>query len=321
MKLGFKGFDSTLSCRQTKFNIGISYETLYHKNSPLHVPKICSDEGFHYCDALHQVFHHYPNNGRNRFAIIEDLGRFSFDNSKVCTTKFRIIKEITDIVKDDEKVRAEYFKILSDGEQGFIARNKQEIEILKKIEEREEKKKLKEEIKKEIELEILKKDEKTNKTYSEALQINIYKSIQEKLINCHVGGSLGLFLHGVRLNRFSKTGSDLDIVMPYFSLFESCPDLTIDYKDAKASGNDFDQTFLCQTKNSGWIKVDVRIDPKQAYEIIEFQGFKYKVSKLETILAAKMKYALNGQSKHMNDIYEICGKTSNQKLKIDDLPW
>ena len=56
----------------------------------------------------------------------------------------------------------------------------------------------------------------------------------------------------------------------------------------------------------GNTKVDLRIDPKQRYEIIEHDGFKFKVSNLLTILEAKMRYALlpNG-GKHKKDLLEM----------------
>ena len=117
----------------------------------------------------------------------------------------------------------------------------------------------------------------------------------------HDGGSAGLFLHGARLKRWKdKDKSDLDLVSPYFVLVEGQEGAEVEQLDSKASANDFDETFLYDG-----VKVDYRIDPKQRYEYIEYRGFKYKVSPLFTILEAKMRYALNGQKKHKDDLLEL----------------
>lgn len=62
------------------------------------------------------------------------------------------------------------------------------------------------------------------------------------------------------------------------------------------SGCDFDECITI----SG-IKADVRIDNHQKYNIIEFEGFKYKVSALEAIWAAKLRY---NAKKHNDDLRE-----------------
>ena len=100
------------------------------------------------------------------------------------------------------------------------------------------------------------------------------------------------------------------MVAPYFILPEfdeeinDDDELGVEYKDAKKSGNDFDETFVIYG-DFGSVKIDYRIDPHQRYEIIEYKGFKYKVSPLMTIMDAKMKYAMNGQRKHAEDIKEM----------------
>ncbi len=146
------------------------------------------------------------------------------------------------------------------------------------------------------------------------MKLPVLRSIQKDYPMFHVGGSVALFLHGIRLKRWNSSGvSDIDLISPYFVLVEGDGDeIEVKQLDGKGSANDFDETFLyCFDGES--TKVDYRIDPKQRYEIIEHKGFKYKVSPLEIIMAAKFKYALNGQSKHKNDVYEICGKKINQQ--------
>lgn len=140
--------------------------------------------------------------------------------------------------------------------------------------------------------------------YNKKFNFDLIKTIQTKYPMVHIGGSTALFLHGVRLERFKQSGAgDIDLVCPYFILFEGDKDNNVEYFNGKKSGNDFDETFIWNG-----IGVDVKIDNKQRYEIINYEGFNYKVSTLETILAAKIKYSQNGQTKHRDDIYEICNK-------------
>lgn len=153
------------------------------------------------------------------------------------------------------------------------------------------------------------------KRYNENLNIDLLKDIQTKYPMFHVGGSVGLYLHGVRLKRWlESSSSDIDMVSPYFVLPEGEvgeDGHEIDYLDAKASANDFDETFLVDG-----VKVDYRIDPKQRYEIIEYDGYKFKVSPILTILEAKMRYALlpNG-SKHRDDIKEMVVRVDKPQIK------
>ena len=256
MQIGYKGFTKDLKCKDFQFEIGKVYE-----KPEVGKPRLCSADGFHYCNTLKEVFAHYSNSNGNRFCEVEIIGSLEYDGNKGITTSMRIIKEITqDQIRKMERVEKE-------------------------------------------------------KLLPENMRLPIVRKLQEKYPVLHVGGSTGLFLHGVRLQRYYSGRSDLDMVAPYFILFEGDEKIKIEYKDAKASGNDFDETFICDS-----CKVDFRIDNKQRYEIIEFEGFKYKVSTLETIMAAKFKYALNGQKKHKQDCAEICGKKTTVN-PVDDIPW
>ena len=141
----------------------------------------------------------------------------------------------------------------------------------------------------------------------EKMNLSTVRQIQTEYPMFYVGGSVGLYLHGVRLERWKKTSykGDIDFCSPYFVLPQNSETLDIHYVDAKNSGNDFDETFVV----NGNIKVDYKIDPKQRYEIIEYKGFKYKVSPLMIILEAKMRYAMVGgsksASKHKDDIEKM----------------
>jgi hypothetical protein len=245
MKIGYKGFNKHLVCREQKFEIGATY----YKVEANHKPKLCSNDGYHYCNTLGKVFNYYRNEGGNRFCEIEILGNITEDNEKSITTYFRIIREL-----------------------------------------------YKEEINK-----ILEK-EKSNELKKD-FNIEYLKEFQTKYPMTHIGGSTALFIHGVNLKRWKTSfTSDWDTIAPYFILFED--GVKIQYTQTKKSGNDFDETFFINSPNNT-IKMDVRIDPKARYEIVEFDGFKFKVAPLLTIIEAKIRYAMQGDLKHEADLREM----------------
>lgn len=248
----YKGFDRNLKCKDQQFVVGETVSKPDKDN-----PRLCSTDGFHYCDKLENVYEHYSRSGGNRFCEIEVLGKFTEDGTKGITTSLKVLREIP------------------------------RSEILKK-------------------------------QIEENMKLEDVKKLQTQYPLIHVGGSIGLYLHGVRLERWEDCAVDIDIIAPYFVLFDSFGDENVEYMDCKKSGNDFDEVFIFNST-----KVDCRIDPKQRYEIIEYNGFKYKVSKFETILAAKVKYAANGQDKHKEDIREMCGVGKNKVVNpiLGDLPF
>jgi hypothetical protein len=250
MKIGYKGFDKDLKCKGYQFTVGEVAALPEVEN-----PKLCSNQGFHYCNTLLHVFNHYNEYGTNRFCEIEILGKFTDDHDKSITTSLRVIRELSK--EDIKKVR-----------------------------------------------------------FEDNMKLKLVRSLQEKYPLLHVGGSIGLFLHGIRLDRWDYGQTDIDFVSPYFFLPESFEGCNIQYQDCKPSGNDFDETFIAEST-----KVDVRIDPKQRYQIIEYNGFRYKVSIFETILAAKVRYSAKND-KHKEDIREMCGLKEKPAVATNnDLPW
>lgn len=174
------------------------------------------------------------------------------------------------------------------------------------------------ELSKEEVADVIKIDE--YKKLSEKLGIPLVRQIQDKYPHIILGGSVALFLYGVELRRF-KDGYDFDIdlITPYFTLIETDSIIKVRERDDQTSGNDFDDAFYINGK-----KVDLKIEPKQRYNIVEVNGFKYKLCSLETIIEAKSRYALKGNKKHKGDLYEICkvNITANDKKKdIDELPY
>lgn len=249
MKIGYKGLTKDLTATQgsvkEQFQVGQVYTKILPPDRPL--PRVCTSDGYHYCNELKEVFRYYPIDGNNRYFKIEVLGSFQDSGTKSITTSFKLLEEIS----------------------------KEEIE---------------------------------DRRYEENLNLELVADIQKQYPMFHVGGSVGLFLHGVRLKRWLKSSSsDLDFVSPYFVLPEKKfkasdgEELEVEHRDAKASGNDFDETFFI-----GSTKIDYKIDPKQRYELIEYKGVTYKVSNLMTILEAKLRYALKPEGrKHKEDITEM----------------
>jgi hypothetical protein len=126
------------------------------------------------------------------------------------------------------------------------------------------------------------------------------ETLQTKYPHFIVGGSVALYLHGVRLQRWDHVRSDLDIVMPYYTKIDGSVDET-----NKTSGADFDYSVKVHDIKLGSVKVDCLIEPKARYEIVKFNDVEYKVVPLLTIIEAKLRYALKGNQKHINDLHKI----------------
>lgn len=67
-KIGFKGFNENLVCRSLKYSVGETYQMSENKI------RLCST-GYHFCNKLKDVFTYYRNDGNNKFAIVEALGK------------------------------------------------------------------------------------------------------------------------------------------------------------------------------------------------------------------------------------------------------
>lgn len=136
----------------------------------------------------------------------------------------------------------------------------------------------------------------------EAMNIELVKSLQDNFPNLIIGGSVSLFLQGVRLNRFSNGNSDLDIILPYYELLEA-EGITIEEEDSedRPSGSDYSETL-----SINGVKADIRIDPKSKYIKVKYNDFTFKVVPLWIIIEAKAKYAsTHWGEKHRDDLKEL----------------
>lgn len=86
---GYKVFNSDWTCRGYQYEVGKTYEIAES-------PKCCK-VGFHFCEKLADCFNYYLFDPNNKVAEIEAIGEIHFDdtNSKCCTNKIVILKELT----------------------------------------------------------------------------------------------------------------------------------------------------------------------------------------------------------------------------------
>ena len=133
------------------------------------------------------------------------------------------------------------------------------------------------------------------------LKLSTVRKLQEANPNLIIGGSISLYLQGVRLKRFTKGDIDYDITLPYYQILETKDGINIVDGEDRPSGSDYGETLLIND-----VKADLRIDPKQKYQILEHKGFKYKIVPLEVIIKAKAEYALTRWGlKHKQDLREM----------------
>ena len=86
---GFKVFNSDWTCRGFQFEVGKTFTE--------DVTPVCCDRGFHFCTKASDCFRYYSFDPDNKVAEVEALGDIDTqdDDSKCCTNKIHIIREIT----------------------------------------------------------------------------------------------------------------------------------------------------------------------------------------------------------------------------------
>lgn len=131
-------------------------------------------------------------------------------------------------------------------------------------------------------------------------KLEVLKEFQSKYPKSHIGGSIGLMLRGIDLRR-DLSKSDLDITC---SENISKEDLKNDYAE-RSDVSDFDHAIEKRFESGYYLKIDIRISPEPTFDVINFNGIDYNVSKTEHILFWKKKYADKGILKHKNDLITI----------------
>jgi hypothetical protein len=149
--------------------------------------------------------------------------------------------------------------------------------------------------------------------------IELVTKLQQTYPNLIIGGSIGLFLQGIVLER---DVTDLDIILPYWdNIFNSeflqiidkseTNTLNVDTGTHIMSGADFDEQGTVLYNNL-WIKYDLCVSPKTKFKVVTYNGFKYKVADWKDTLAYKLKYAKNGNEKHNNDLIKMLNLNKNK---------
>ena len=85
---GYKVFNPDWTCRHFPYEVGKVFEE--------DVEPSCCDRGFHFCLKAADCFNYYSFNSNNKVAEVVALGAvdYSEDNSKACTNKIQIVREI-----------------------------------------------------------------------------------------------------------------------------------------------------------------------------------------------------------------------------------
>lgn len=147
------------------------------------------------------------------------------------------------------------------------------------------------------------------------LKLKVFRDFQLQNPTAHLGGSLGLMLRGIDLQR-DLISSDLDVTVDEYE----ANNLKVDSLDLTSERNDFDFCTRKTVNDEGlYVKMDVRVNPEPSFELIEFEGFTYNVSKLRDILFWKNSYARKGVAKHINDLIVI--ETGIRPAKSNDGSW
>ena len=148
-------------------------------------------------------------------------------------------------------------------------------------------------------------------------KLELLKDFQDKNPTSHVGGSIGLMLRGINLNRGLRA-SDLDITTDVYDEKDN------DKLEPRSDGNDFDYAFVYHHGDGYYTKVDIRVNPEPSFDVVEFNGVYYNVSKERDILFWKKKYAEKGVKKHIIDLAVINGEDVPEfedEINDDDLPF
>ena len=116
------------------------------------------------------------------------------------------------------------------------------------------------------------------------LKLKSLREFQQKYPTSHVGGSIGLFLRGIDLQR-DLSNSDLDITIDEYEFDSSVSE---NVRETSHDG-DFDLICKVQPNDSKYhVKIEIRICPEPSYTTVPYEGYLYNVSKLRDILYLKI---------------------------------
>jgi hypothetical protein len=133
--------------------------------------------------------------------------------------------------------------------------------------------------------------------------LKIARDVRQILPGAHIGGSVGLFLHGLVLDRPWHTGPvDLDLTIPHEPTpeeFKALCEIMI-FDGTKGESQDMDLKFIDEKDH---IKVEMQVDAESLAVIVPYMRCEYKVKVVDGILHWKEHYAnLYQEEKHINDL-------------------
>lgn len=132
-------------------------------------------------------------------------------------------------------------------------------------------------------------------------KLKILRIIQKKYPKSHIGGSFGLLLNGLTLDR-DITSCDLDVIMNDDSFKINDYD-TLEMSIEHASDSEDFNRYILKVKSL--YQIDISIQTRQTFNIINFEGYNYNVSKIKDILYHKKIYADKDVEKHKKDLVTI----------------
>lgn len=143
------------------------------------------------------------------------------------------------------------------------------------------------------------------------LGLRCVEKIQTAFPEAILVGGAALYLHGIRLGRWSFkhtiSPSDIDIVSPYY--INLCEIDGVKFEGRNPKCPELGSIFSYNN-----MKIDMWIDPLQRYTMLDVHDFKYKVGTLEDTWMAKLKLGLAGNQKHIDDLHEAMGKTVQRNI-------
>jgi len=137
-------------------------------------------------------------------------------------------------------------------------------------------------------------------------KLNIIKTLLEKYPDSHVGGSIGLFLHGVDLKRnLNKSDIDFTVTAP----IDFSQPMNIENLVEPSAPGDFEYSFRMYHSKDGatYTKIEISINPAPIFDIIVYDGYSFRVTKKDHIIMWKKLYASKGSLKHEHDMIVING--------------
>lgn len=137
-------------------------------------------------------------------------------------------------------------------------------------------------------------------------QLDLAYKLQRQYPGLALGGSIGLFLHGIQL-RSNYADSDLDFTADSgeeFSDLERCDGVK------KTESADMDISY-----ESEGIKIQIQMDPTNKWVELLHGDRMFKVSTVPHIISWKIKYSKEGHEKHIDDMEQF-NKMLNSRLQL-----